>query len=381
MNRKNALVRFVLTPFACLYGFAVWFRNQLFEAKVLPSRRYDVPVICVGNLAVGGTGKTPFTEYLIALLKKQYRVAVLSRGYKRRTKGFVWVEADSTPAEAGDEACQVKQKHPDIRVAVDGNRRRGMCRLLSLPLDDRPEVVLLDDAMQHRYVNPSLTIMLTAYENMYFDDAMLPVGNLREPTGGARRADIIIVTKCPDDVRPDEILYGMKKPDEIHLLKKDRRRKPPQRVFLTKIHYHPLVALFPSFALKPCALDEIGEDEELLLLTGIANPQILIDTLKSYHAFVRVYQYPDHHCFTRADIHDIHDGFQKMTPHGRRIITTEKDAMRLKSLAFLPDEWKPVLYYLPMSVQFIFNRHDDFDTSIMAHVVSTININKKHDTN
>lgn len=371
MNRKNAFVRSVLTPVACLYSFAVWFRNQLFDLKILPSEKYDVPVICVGNIAVGGTGKTPFTEYLIALLKKQYRVAVLSRGYKRRTKGLVWVKASSTPSDAGDEACQVKQKFPDIPVAVDGNRRRGISRLLSLSEDCRPDVILLDDAMQHRYVKPSLTIMLTGYDNMYLDDAMLPVGNLRESSGGVCRADIIIVTKCPDEI----------KPNRLSLITKGMKLKPHQRFFFTAIQYHPLKALFPSLALQPCPLDEMEDDEELLLLTGIANPQTFIDTVKSYNTFVKVYQYPDHHCFTSIDIQDIHVGFQKMTSKKKRIITTEKDAVRMKTLSFLPDEWKSVLYYLPMSVQFIFDGQDEFDKSILTHVVSTVNKKKQHVTN
>ena len=356
MNRKNAFVRFVLTPFAYLYGFAVWFRNRLFDLKILPSRKYDVPVICIGNITAGGTGKTPFTEYLIVLLQKQVRIASLSRGYKRNTKGFVRVERNSTASEAGDEACQIKQKFPAIQVAVDGNRRRGIEHLLSLPSGDRPEVILLDDAMQHRYVTPSLTIMLTDYHNLYYKDAMLPAGNLRESTKGAIRADIIIVTKCPDMIEPNE----------RRLIEKNIAC---QRLYFTKIKYHPLEALFPSLAQHPCSLNEIEEDGELLLLTGIANPQPFIEKIKSYNARIRVRQFPDHHRFTPADIKEVNVEFQKMTAtQKKRIITTEKDAMRLKALTFLPDEWKAALYYLPMSVEFLFGQGENFNENIIEHI-------------
>ena len=359
MNRRNAFVRFVLTPFAYLYGFAVWFRNQLFDLKILPSRKYNVPVICIGNITAGGTGKTPFTEYVIALLQKQVRLASLSRGYKRQTTGFLWVERNSTALEAGDEACQIKQKFPDILVAVDDNRRRGIERLLSLPSGDQPDVILLDDAMQHRYVTPSLTIMLTDFNNIYYEDTMLPAGNLRESAKGVHRADIIVVTKCPD----------LFKPDERRLIEKNMMLPARQRLYFTKIKYYPLQPLFPSLALHPsCSLNEI-ENEELLLLAGIANPQPFIEKIKSHNARIKVRLFPDHHRFMPADIKEVNDEFQKMTSsYRKRIITTEKDAMRLKTLTFVPDEWKPVMYYLPMSVVFLFDQGDDFDENMIEHI-------------
>lgn len=366
MNRKNAFVRIVLTPFALLYRLTAGVRNLLFDIHLLPSRRYDIPVICVGNIAVGGTGKTPVTEYLIALLKDQYRIATLSRGYKRCTKGFVWVDANSTVTEAGDEACQVKQKFPDILVAVDGNRRRGINRLLSLPAGRRPEVILLDDAMQHRYVKPSLTIMLSSYQSMYYADKMLPVGNLRESIKSVYRADIVVATKCPDAI----------KPADAGLIEKSMMLKAHQRLYFTRIMYFPLEALFPSFAQRPCSLNEIQE-EELLLVVGIANPQPFIETVRSCHDRFTTCIFPDHHRFTMADIHDIHVEFQKKGSRSKRIITTEKDAMRLKTLACLPDEWKPVLYYLPMYVQFLFDQGTNFNKNILEHIHSY----RKHVTN
>ena len=368
MNRKNAFVKLLLSPFAFLYSFAVGVRNLLFDFKILPAKKYDIPVICVGNISVGGTGKTPFTEYLIALLQKQVRIAVLSRGYKRHTNGFLAVETKHTALEVGDEACQIMQKFPNILVAVDGNRRRGISRILSLPEDKRPDVILLDDAMQHRYVMPSLTIMLTDYHHMYYDDKALPAGDLRESRRGAYRADMIVVTKCPEAI----------KPTDMRIVQKMMVLNAHQRLYFTKIKYHPLEALYPSFAKCTCSLKEMEEDTQILLVTGIANPHPFIDTIKSQCNRMTTRIFPDHHGFTLADIQGLQLEFQKMTAKKKRIITTEKDAMRLKTLAYLPAEWKPVLYYLPMSVQFLFDQEYDFCKQIFNHIHSNIHIKEKY---
>ena len=205
MRRENAFIRLLLMPLALLYRLATEVRNMLFDLKIIPSESFPVPVICIGNIAAGGTGKTPFTEHLVRLFKAHYRVAVLSRGYKRETKGFVLAGENSTVRDVGDEACQVKRKFPGIIVAVDANRRRGIRHLLALPVGERPEVILLDDAMQHRHILPSLTIMLTAYDALYYDDYILPVGNLRESARAVYRADIVVVTKCRKDIKPIEL--------------------------------------------------------------------------------------------------------------------------------------------------------------------------------
>ena len=335
----------------------------MFDWKILPSKKFPVPVICIGNISVGGTGKTPFTEYLISLLKKQYRVAMLSRGYKRKTKGFVLATSDCTVHEIGDEACQIKHKFPDICVAVDGNRRRAIKRLLALPPDKRPNVIILDDAMQHRYVSPSLIIMLTDYNSMYYEDYILPVGNLREPIYSAYRADIIVVTKCK----------GIIKPIDLRIIEKNMSLMANQRLYFSEIKYHNLEALFPSKALSPCTLNEISLNENILLVIGVANPQPLIDKMESFSKNIRTCIYPDHHDFTQQDIEQINSIFQEM-PSPRKIICTEKDAIRLKSIDSLPDEWKPYLYYLPITVGFLFERGENFNSRILKHVLSTINI-------
>ena len=368
MIRKNLFIRLLLTPFAFVFNFVTWLRNQLFEWSLLPVKKYSIPVICVGNITTGGTGKTPFTEYLITLLKERYRIATLSRGYKRVTKGFLLINENNTASEAGDEVCQIKQKFPDILVAVDKNRRRGINHLLSLPDTERPDLILLDDAMQHRYVTPSLTIMLTDYQNMYYEDHLLPVGNLRESITGVYRADIIVVTKCRDVIRPID----------LRIIEKNMMLMASQHLYFSKIKYYPLKALFPSLALCPCSLNDIKEHDELLLITGIAEPQPLIDKLKSYTLHIRLCIFPDHHYFTSDDIQSIDVEFQNMTSTSKRIITTEKDAMRLKSVESLPEKWKPLLFYLPMSIEFLFDQGETFDARILTHIISTINIYKKN---
>jgi len=352
------LRHYLLMPFALIYGFVIRMRNMLFDIRVLPSVSFPVPVICVGNIAVGGTGKTPITEYLVALLlQKQYRIATLSRGYKRQTQGFRMVTTASTATEAGDEACQIKKKFPQITVAVDANRRRGIRRLLALPTDQRPDVILLDDAMQHRYVAPSLTIMLTEYDNLFYQDRLLPAGSLRESARAVSRADIIVVTKCT----------GVLKPIDLRIIDKNMSLMANQRLYFSKIKYLEIEAMFPSTS----SPDNIDEHKHVLLIAGIAHPHGFIDRIKSVAHNVEVCTFADHHAFDIADIRKIDAVFRTM-PVGRRlIICTEKDAMRLRTLDFLPDEWKSCLYYLPISVQFLNGRGDYFDAQIIKHILSS----------
>ncbi|MDR2843550.1 MAG: tetraacyldisaccharide 4'-kinase, partial [Candidatus Symbiothrix sp.] len=194
MFRQNHIYT-VLLPLSWLYGGIIWLRNKFFDWKIFPGESFNVPVISIGNLAVGGTGKTPHTEYLIRLLSKQYKVAVLSRGYQRKTKQYLLAGAGASAQTIGDEPFQMHRKFPDILVAVDKNRREGIQKLLNLPENQRPEVILLDDAYQHRYVKPSLSILLTDSKRLFTGDALLPAGRLREPASNRARADIVICTK------------------------------------------------------------------------------------------------------------------------------------------------------------------------------------------
>jgi tetraacyldisaccharide 4'-kinase len=341
---------------------------MLFEWKILPSETFPLPVICVGNISAGGTGKTPFTEYIIEILEKNYRTATLSRGYKRETKGFLIVNERHTPAEAGDEACQIKQKFPEVIVAVDENRRRGIKKLLAMTENERPHVIILDDAMQHRYVSPSLTVMLTEYSNIYYEDSLLPAGNLRESAHGVYRSDIVVVTKC------DPLL----KPIEQRLIEKSMMLMANQHLYFSTLKYHGIEALFPDNALHPCPLSDITPDEYLLLIAGIANPQPFMEKVKQYSNKVTEFIFPDHYSFKQSDIQRMDEVFQRMPTNGRRIICTEKDAMRLKSMDYLPELWKSCLYFLPVKIDFLYDKESDFRERIIKHVYSTINIIEKN---
>ena len=305
----------LLTPFSFLYGIGVRFRNQLFDWKVLRTERYDLPIICVGNLTVGGTGKTPHTEYIIRLIKDRYRVAVLSRGYKRKTSGFLLADQRSTSKDIGDEPYQMKRKFPDILVAVDADRRRGIRNLLALPENKRPEVIVLDDAFQHRYVAPTLNILLTDCHRLYTQDKLLPAGRLREPMDGARRADVIIVTKCESCIQPID----------FRIIEEDIHLSAYQELYFSRILYGELEPVFS-----------------------------------------------DHHAFDRHDIQKIQTAFKRLTSTSKLIIITEKDAARLRDLPSLPMEWFSHLYCLPITVGFCMDREKQFQELIVKHIDTRI---------
>ena len=347
----------VFQPFAFLYKIGVTIRNLLFDWKLLPSEQYPVPVICVGNLAVGGTGKTPMVEYLIRLLCDKYRVAVLSRGYKRKSSGYVLANENSTASDIGDEACQIKHKFPQVIVAVDKDRRRGMRNLLAMPEDIRPQIVLLDDGYQHRYVQPSFSILVTAYQRLFFQDKLLPAGRLREPIHSVSRADMVLVSKCPEII--DQIYF-----DEV--IKKMSRWIPSQLLFFTRIAYLPPEKVFPQ-EYEPCKLEQIRKDDEILLITGIANPTPLIEEMKKYSDKVSVITFNDHHAFTKKDFRKIQSELLKMTSANPMIICTEKDAARIRHNPHFPNEWKSRMYYIPIRVHFLFDRQAQFESLIMRH--------------
>lgn len=346
--------RILLAPVSFLYGLVVRLRNLLFDSKCLRSETYPVPVICVGNLAVGGTGKTPHIEYLVRLLKDTYKVAVLSRGYRRKTSGFVLADKRSTGRAIGDEPCQMKRKFPDILVAVDANRREGIERLLSLPKDVRPEVILLDDAFQHRYVKPSLAIVLTDYHQPFYKDRLLPLGRLREPTGGVKRADMVVVTKCEDGMTPAE----------CRAMEGDIKH---QMVYFSRIVYADIRPVFAAYA-KPLSLHKIRKEDELLALAGIASPDGFIKEARKMSDKVTPVIFPDHHDFGKSDIRRINEVFLRMRPEGRYILVTEKDAARLVDNSLVPEEWKACMYCLPITVAF--SPDSNFDNEIRKHITT-----------
>lgn len=332
------LLRKLLFPFAILYGLITSIRNFFFDKGILKSYSFDLPVIAVGNLSVGGTGKTPQIEYLIRLLADKYKVATLSRGYKRQSEGFILAQASSNAVILGDEPFQFFQKFKNIQVAVDANRKNGIEQLLSLP--ENPEVILLDDAFQHRKVKAGFYIVLTSYGDLYSDDFMLPTGNLRESRIGAKRANMIIVTKCPFNLSQD-------KQDDI---RNRLKVSANQELYFTFIAYDNFI----YGENRKINVNEIQAAAKLLV-AGIAKPEPFFAYLQDTNDVCL--SFPDHHNFTDKDILEI-----KNLAQNNIIITTEKDYVRLQGS--LPSE---KLFYLPIQSSFIMGS-DNFDQNILNYV-------------
>ena len=351
------LLSALLFPISVLYGTVTFVRNKMFDCGILPSEKFDVPVICVGNLSVGGTGKTPHTEYLARLLSARYRVAVLSRGYKRKSKGFVLADERTTARELGDEPYQIRRKFPDIKVAVDADRRNGITRLMQLPDEEKPEVIILDDAFQHRYVKPTLSLLLTDCKRLYTSDYVLPAGRLREWKSGASRADIIIVTKCKADISDEE---------RKNILRQISPSKN-QRVFFTYINYGELL---PVFGDRSDALMNVTSgNPEVILLTGIANPLPLKNKVEEFSSNIDMLSFPDHHDFSEADIRSVENRLKAGKDNRKIVVTTEKDAVRLLANSYLSDDYKGLFYYLPIKIDFCGGEAEDFDKIILNKVV------------
>jgi tetraacyldisaccharide 4'-kinase len=340
-----------LFPLSWIYGIGVWIRNTCFDLGLLKSQPFPIPVICIGNLSMGGTGKTPHTEYLIRLLQDHgLHVAVLSRGYKRKSKGYLLATPESHADLIGDEPYQMKQKFPQARIAVDANRRRGICKLMELnnpPVD----VILLDDAFQHRYVRAGLNILLTPSNRPFFADHLLPAGQLREPPYCAERADIIIATKSPQ--LPD---FDKRCP---HLVRKLTIR-PGQTIYCSTFEYE---ALTPLFGGEPRALDTLAPTDSVMVLTGIAAPQPLFAELKRYIPAFDTVRFADHHHFTDKELREIRRRFNHTL-----LITTEKDAARLKNNPALDNSLKPYIYTLPIKVVFLHAQQQHFNNQIIDYV-------------
>ena len=348
------ILKLLLLPVALLYGIAVACRNWLYNSGILPSAEFNRAVIVIGNLAAGGTGKTPMTEYLIRLLQEKFPLATLSRGYKRHTQGFIIADKDSTSFQIGDEPLQFKKKFPDLIVSVDENRKQGIQKLLEkFP---QLKVILLDDAFQHRRVKPGLSLLLTDYGRIFYDDFLLPAGTLREWRAGKKRADIIIVTKCPDNLTPVEkrILHKKISP-EAH-----------QHVLFSHIKYGAPVPVFASPS--PSRLPERGP---AILLTGISNPLPLYDHLKAKGMDVISHSYPDHHEFTIVEVNKVVEAFKNISGDNKAIITTEKDAMRLDKPGLVEVLGKLPVYYVPIETMFDEKEKKEFDQLILDYVIRT----------
>lgn len=354
-----------LLPLSWLYGMGVGFRNWLFDIGLKRQRSFPMPVISVGNLTVGGCGKTPHVEYLVRLLKDEYKVAVLSRGYKRKSSGYKVATEDTPMPKIGDEPYQMKQKFPDVTIAVDKKRCHGIDRLMKDDETKDTQVVLLDDAYQHRYVKPGLNILLVDYHRLIIYDKLLPAGRLREPRSGKERADIVIVTKCPDTL----------KPMDYRVLTKAMDLRPYQKLFFTSIAYDPLRQVYGKGSRT---LESIKDDEHILLFSGIASPEQITADLSPYSQNIESMAFADHHQFTKSDINKIIKQFEAM-PSPKIIITTEKDASRLKHLEGISDEMRKALYVLPISIRFNLDQQASFNeriTSFVQHTITMHNMQK-----
>ena len=343
-----------LRPLSWLYGIGVAFRNLLFEAGILKSQTYATPVISVGNITVGGTGKTPHVEYLIRLLKDKTNLAVLSRGYKRKSHGFVLGDAHATIYDLGDEPFQMMQKFPGITVAVDKKRTRGISNLIHGAAGKEIDVILLDDAFQHRYVKPGINILLVDYHRLIIYDELLPSGRLREPASSKNRADIVIVTKCPTDM----------KPMEFRVLTKAMALYPYQQLYFSTHTYEHLEPLFGEGELEK--LEDLA-NQHVLLLTGIGLPEQMRLDLEPYAKEIKPLAFADHHQFKEKDIQLINETFSSL-PSPRCIITTEKDAVRLKTIEGLSDEVKQHLYVLPIRIKILLDQELSFNKYIIDYV-------------
>ncbi len=340
-----------LLPLSWIYGSIVRFRNWLFDIGLMKSQAFSIPVISVGNITVGGSGKTPHVEYLIRLLHDRAKIAVLSRGYKRKSHGYVLADENTGMSEIGDEPYQMHRKFPDIYVAVDAKRKRGIENLQHNENTKDVDVVLLDDAFQHRYVKPGINILLVDYHRLIIYDRMLPAGRLREPLKGKSRADIVIITKCPKDL----------KPMEFRVLTKAMDLYPFQKLYFTCIDYEA-----PKGVFTDKTLNEL-HDYNVLLLTGIASPKQMEHDLKPTVKQMVSLSFGDHHRFKGKDAERINQAFEAL-PEPRIIITTEKDAVRLRETDGLSQRAKENMYELPIKVSFMLEREDNFNDKIISYV-------------
>lgn len=344
---KNIFYRLL----SLIYGLITALRNLLFDWRILPSRSFALPVISVGNLAVGGTGKTPHTELLIRELSDEWKTAVLSRGYKRKTKGFRVARLNDTANTIGDEPYQIYQKFPHIIMAVDEKRVRGINEIIDLKQD--VELVLLDDAFQHRHVKPGLSILLTDYSNLYSDDYMLPYGTLREWRRNSHRADIVIVSKCPDSLQESE---------RVEIAEK-LRLGAHQELYFSSMQYGDI---FP--AEKHVRRSEpIDADTNVVLLTGIEKPQDMYRYLWKITERIEPFFFPDHHRFSESDIAKVVQKIEQLNGD-KMILTTEKDYARLKAMGQLPDALLDHLFILPIEVKIEFNEHEILIKKIKDYV-------------
>ncbi|MDD6006990.1 MAG: tetraacyldisaccharide 4'-kinase [Bacteroidales bacterium] len=351
MAKKHSkiLSELILRPISVVYGAAVWLRNKFYDWGWKKSRSFDIPVIVVGNLAVGGTGKTPHTEYIVSQLAGEYKVAVLSRGYKRLTKGFILASTTSSPDDIGDEPYQMYNKFlGKIKLAVCEDRCFGIDRLREIYPDIN--LVILDDAYQHRRVKPTISVVTMEYNRMPDIDKFLPYGRLRDSFDSLRRATMVIVTKCPE-----------MNPLDFRLVKNRLNLYPSQHLFFSQYAYGNMQSVFPEFSTYIPYMTQLTEADSILCVTGIANPRPFVRYLRSFKAKVKVIHFSDHHRFDKHDLDLIASRYNKLSDKARRmIVTTEKDAVRFANNPYFPQALKSCIFYIPIEVQFVNFQRENF---------------------
>ena len=355
-------LQLILLPFSILYGIIILFRNKLFDWKIIPSKSFNIPVISVGNLSVGGTGKSPHVEYLTRMLKDDFIVAVLSRGYKRKSKGFVLADETKSVSDIGDEPVQFFTKFKDVKIAVDEKRVNGI-QILQKQFPDL-EAIILDDAFQHRYVKPGLSILLTDFHKLYTNDYPLPAGKLREFRSGAKRADIIIVTKT------SKVLSPITRRRITELINPQHF----QKLYFSYIKHGKLKQI-PGIDFTPV---KNNKHNTILLIAGIANTYPLELYLKKHCEELEILKFPDHHRFTQKDAGKIVETFDNIITKKKIVVTTEKDVMRLSQpeiieiIKYLP------IYYVPIEIVFHSEDKKEFNKQIIDYVRKNTKNNSVH---
>ena len=350
------MIKLLLYPFSFLFGIITSIRNTLYDLRLLKSEEFDIPVVSIGNITVGGTGKTPHVEYLLSLLKDKFEVATLSRGYKRKSRGFIEVQPDSEVREVGDEPLQIKKKFPEVVTAVCKNRRTGIKRILDSQSIKTPDVIILDDAFQHRCISPGVNILLIDYNRPLKKDTLLPAGRLRESSSQIKRADIIIFTKCYGDVTP--IMR--------RIMQKEVYLRPYQELYFSTLEYDRMIPVFSGNELDDEALNE--KQIAMLVITGIASPVLIYKHIEKFASQMETLKFSDHHHYSKKNIRTILGKFESINSEKKIIVTTEKDAMHFKSLSNLPDTFKESLYYIPVKIKFIDNDGNLFNKKMLNYV-------------
>jgi len=356
------MVKILLYPLSFIYGLIISIRNFMYDSKIFKQHEFEIPIIAVGNITAGGTGKTPHAEYILHLLQKQFNVAFLSRGYKRKTRGFILATPGSTLEQIGDEPVQIKQKMPEIPVAVCEKRVVGIKKLLDI--DPEIDAIVLDDAFQHRSVKANINILLIDYTRQIFNDSLLPAGRLRERQNAKYRANFIIFTKCPTKLQPIE----------QRIIKTKLDIRPYQNLFFTSIFYGEITPSEKGFNLFANDMRQY----KVVLLTGIGNPQPLIDHLSQQVGEIIHLKYADHYSFTTADLKAIKNKYDSIESSEKIIITTEKDLVRLKSVKNAPENFFRDVYYIPIEIKFLDKTKEIFNQRILNYVTENKSNSRFH---